>query len=146
MRIYLSRPHMSGHEEKRVAEAFASNFVAPIGPQLDAFEAMVRDYLGGDVHCVGLSSGSAALHLALRIAGVNPGDEVWISSMTFAGGTFPMNYLGATPRFFDLCPAMWTVDTGLLAGELAMAAAERRPGNLHQNVTIPWSCKMTPTC
>ena len=126
MRIYLSRPHMSGHEEKRVAEAFASNFVAPIGPQLDAFEAMVRDYLGGDVHCVGLSSGSAALHLALRIAGVNPGDEVWISSMTFAGGTFPMNYLGATPRFFDLCPAMWTVDTGLLAGELAMAAAENR--------------------
>ena len=64
MRIYLSRPHMSGNEERRVAEAFASNFVAPLGPQLDAFEASVRDYLGADVHCVGLSSGSAALHLA----------------------------------------------------------------------------------
>lgn len=126
MRIYLSRPHMSGREERRVAEAFASNFVAPLGPQLDAFEASVRDYLGGDVHCVGLSSGSAALHLALRIAGVGPGDEVWISSMTFAGGIFPVNYLGATPRFFDLDPTSWTIDTGLLAEELAKAAAENR--------------------
>jgi len=89
MRIYLSRPHMSGHEELRVAEAFASNFVAPLGPQLDAFEAKITEYLGADVHCIGLCSGSAALHLALRIAGVGRGDEVWISSMTFAGGIFP---------------------------------------------------------
>ena len=126
MRIYLSRPHMSGHEEARVAEAFASNFVAPLGPQLDAFEASVWEYLGADVHCVGLSSGSAALHLALRIAGVGPGDKVWISSMTFAGGIFPVNYLGATPRFFDLDPATWTVDTAILAEELAEAAAENR--------------------
>jgi pyridoxal phosphate-dependent aminotransferase EpsN len=126
MRIYLSRPHMSGNEERRVAEAFASNFVAPLGPQLDAFEASMRDYLEADVHCVGLSSGSAALHLALRIAGVGPGDEVWISSMTFAGGIFPVNYLGATPRFFDLSPDSWTVDTALLAEELAKAAAENR--------------------
>ena len=126
MRIYLSRPHMSGHEEERVAEAFASNFVAPLGPQLDAFEATVAEYLGGGVHCVGLSSGSAALHLALRIAGVGPGEEVWISSMTFAGGIFPVNYLGATPRFFDLDLATWTIDTGLLAEELAKAARENR--------------------
>jgi pyridoxal phosphate-dependent aminotransferase EpsN len=126
MRIYLSRPHMSGHEERRVAEAFASNFVAPLGPQLDAFEASMRDYLGADVHCVGLSSGSAALHLALRITGVGPGDEVWISSMTFAGGIFPVNCLGATPRFFDLDPTSWTIDTALLAAELAKAAAENR--------------------
>ena len=126
MRIYLSRPHMSGNEERRVAEAFASNFVAPLGPQLDSFEASVRDYLGADVHCVGLSSGSAALHLALRIAGVGPGDEVWISSMTFAGGIFPVNYLSATPRFFDLSPESWTIDTTLLAEELAKAATENR--------------------
>jgi len=109
-----------------VAEAFASNFVAPLGPQLDAFEASVRDYLEADVHCVGLSSGSAALHLALRIAGVGPSDEVWISSMTFAGGIFPVNYLGASPRFFDLSPESWTVDTALLAEELAKAAAKNR--------------------
>jgi len=126
MRIYLSRPHMSGFEEARVAEAFASNFVAPLGPQLDAFEARVADYLGGGLHCVGLSSGSAALHLALRIAGVDPGDEVWISSMTFAGGIFPVNYLGARPRFFDLDPASWTIDTARLADELARAATENR--------------------
>jgi pyridoxal phosphate-dependent aminotransferase EpsN len=126
MRIYLSRPHMSGREEQRVAEAFASNFVAPLGPQLDAFEASVRDYLDAELHCVGLSSGSAALHLALRIAGVGPGDEVWISSMTFAGGIFPVNYLGATPRFFDLDPESWTIDTAQLAEELAVAAAKNR--------------------
>lgn len=126
MRIYLSRPHMSGNEERRVAEAFASNFVAPLGPQLDAFEACVCDYLGEDLHCIGLSSGSAALHLALRIAGVGPDDEVWISSMTFAGGIFPVNYLGATPRFFDLDAASWTLDTGLLAMELSKAAAANR--------------------
>ena len=117
---------MSGYERRHVAEAFASNFVAPLGPQLDAFESSVRDYLRADVHCVGLSSGSAALHLALRIAGVGLGDEVWISSMTFAGGIFPVNYLSATPRFFDLDPASWTIDTAQLAGELAKAAAENR--------------------
>lgn len=126
MRIYLSRPHMSGHEELRVAEAFASNFVAPLGPQLDAFEAKITEYLGAEVHCVGLSSGSAALHLALRIAGVGRGDEVWISSMTFAGGIFPVNYLSASPRFFDLSPESWTIDTDLLAEELAKAAKENR--------------------
>jgi pyridoxal phosphate-dependent aminotransferase EpsN len=126
MRIYLSRPHMSGREEIEVAEAFASNFIAPLGPKLDAFEASVSDYLGGGLHCVGLSSGSAALHLALRIAGVGQGDEVWISSMTFAGGIFPVNYLGAVPRFFDLDPASWTLDVNLLAEELAKAATENR--------------------
>lgn len=126
MRIYLSRPHMSGEEEKYVSQAFASNFVAPIGPQLDSFESSIREYLGGDLHCVGLSSGSAALHLALRIAGVGPGDEVWISSMTFAGGIFPVNYLGGTPRFFDLDPSSWTLDTELLAEELSRAANQNR--------------------
>lgn len=126
MRIYLSRPHMSGREKVRVAEAFASNFVAPFGPQLDAFEASVRDYLNADVYCVGLSSGSAALHLALRIAGVGPEDEVWVSSMTFAGGIFPVNYLGATPRFFDLDPASWTIDPMILAEELTKAARKNR--------------------
>ena len=126
MRIYLSRPHMSGHEEARVAEAFASNFVAPLGPQLDAFESQVSQYLGVGLHCVGLSSGSAALHLALRIAGVGVDDEVWVSSMTFAGGIFPVNYLGAKPRFFDLEPKSWTVDTDILSAELEVAARQDR--------------------
>lgn len=122
MRIWLSRPHMSGREEVYVAEAFESNFIAPLGPHLDAFEASVSDYLGGDLHCVGLSSGSAALHLALRLVGVEAGDEVWISSMTFAGGIFPVLYMGATPVFFDLDPASWTIDVELLSEALAKAA------------------------
>lgn len=126
MRIYLSRPHMSGREQEYVSEAFASNFVAPLGPQLDGFEAAVREYLQTDVNCVALSSGSAALHIALRTAGVVPGDEVWISSMTFAGGIFPINYLGAIPRFFDLSPESWTIDVSLLAEELTKAAQENR--------------------
>lgn len=126
MRIWLSRPHMSGREEALVAQAFASNFVAPLGPQLDAFESKVSQYLGGGLHCVGLSSGSAALHLALRIAGVGPGDEVWVSSMTFAGGIFPVNYLGATPLFFDLDPKSWTVDVNNVAQQLEDAARSNR--------------------
>lgn len=122
MRIWLSRPHMSGREEAYVAEAFESNFIAPLGPQLDAFEASVDEFLGGGLHCVGLSSGSAALHLALRLVGVGAGDEVWISSMTFAGGIFPVLYLGATPVFFDLDPASWTIDVVLLGEALSKAA------------------------
>ncbi|WP_417809965.1 DegT/DnrJ/EryC1/StrS family aminotransferase [Thioclava sp.] len=122
MRIWLSRPHMSGREEAYVAKAFESNFIAPLGPQLDAFEASVAEYLGGGVHCVGLSSGSAALHLALRLVGVEAGDEVWISSMTFAGGIFPVLYMGATPVFFDLDPKSWTIDVALLGEALESAA------------------------
>lgn len=128
MRIWLSRPHMSdvGDGRALVAEAFASGFVAPFGPWFDAFERAGSDHLGGGLHCVGLASGSAALHLALRLAGVGRGDEVWISSMTFAGGIFPVSYLGAAPRFFDLDPASWTVDVAGLGEELDRAAREDR--------------------
>ena len=122
MRIWLSRPHMSGREKEYVDQAFDSNFVAPLGPQLDAFENSVSEFLGGDFYCVGLSSGSAALHLALRLVGVEAGDEVWISSMTFAGGIFPVLYLNATPVFFDLDPTSWTIDVALLSEKLAEAA------------------------
>jgi len=117
---------MCGQEEAFVGAAFASNFVAPVGPQLNAFEDSLRDYLGMGFHCIGLSSGSAAMHLALRIAGVGPGDEVWISSMTFAGGIFPVSYLGGTPRFFDLCPESWTINIALLSEKLAEAAVAKR--------------------
>ena len=117
---------MSGNEIHNVAEAFASNFIAPVGPQLDEFENAVRDYLGQNVYCVGLASGSASLHLALRIAGVKPGDEVWISSMTFAGGVFPINYLGAIPVFFDIDPTSWTIDTELIGKHLSSAAKKGR--------------------
>lgn len=123
MRIWLSRPHMGGTEREHVMAAFDTNFVAPLGPQLNAFEQSVSDYLGGSLHCVGLSSGSAALHLALRMVGVDQNSEVWISSMTFAGGIFPVLYQGAKPVFFDLSHNSWTVDCDLL--EQALEDANR---------------------
>ena len=126
MRIWLSRPHMGGTEQDYVRQAFESNFIAPIGPQLNEFEAVTQAYLGQNVHCVGLSSGSSALHLALQVVGVGPGDDVWISSMTFAGGIFPVSYLGATPIFFDLSPDSWTVDCDLLEEALESANRENR--------------------
>ncbi len=117
---------MGGTEQRWIAEAFKSNYIAPNGPQLDAFETKVAEYLGDEVHCVALSSGSAALHLALRIAGVEPNDEVWVSSMTFAGGVFPINYLKATPVFFDLDPQTWTIDVKLVEEKLLSAAKKNR--------------------
>ena len=122
MRIWLSRPHMGGREEHFVAQAFESNFIAPLGPQLNAFEAKVADYLGGDVGCVGLASGSAALHLALRLSGVGTGDIVWVCSMTFAGGIFPVLYQNATPVFLDLSADSWTLCVDTLAAQLKAAA------------------------
>lgn len=126
MRIWLSKPHMSGAERHYVDAAFASNFIAPLGPQLTEFEDRFADYLGGGVHCLGLSSGSAALHLALRLQDLSPGDEVWVSSMTFAGGVFPIIYERATPVFFDLSPESWTIDAALIDDALAKAAAQGR--------------------
>lgn len=126
MKIYLSKPHMSGQEEVLVKEAFASNYIAPLGPHLDAFEEKVSNYLGKDLYCVGLSSGTAALHLALIVAGVNRDDEVWVSSMTFAGGVFPITYIGAIPRFFDLSAKSWCIDVDILSDELSKAANENR--------------------
>lgn len=117
---------MSGTELDHVRAVFKNNFVAPVGPQLTEFEQAVCDYLGGGVHCVALASGSAALHLALRTHGVGPGDEVWVSSMTFAGGAFPILYQGATPVFFDLTPSSWTMDADLVEAELDRAARAGR--------------------
>lgn len=113
---------MGGSEQDWVAKAFEANFIAPVGPQLDLFEEKVSAYLGRDLHCVAVSSGTAALHLALLIADVESGDEVWVSSMTFAGGVFPISYLNATPVFFDLNPRTWTIDVDLVEEKLDAAA------------------------
>jgi len=122
MKIFLSRPHMGGTERAWVDRAFESGFVAPAGPQLDEFEVTLSDYLGGGLHCVAVSSGTAALHLALRLAEIGPGDAVWVSSMTFAGGIFPVIYQGATPVLFDLDPDSWALDCDLLEEALRDAA------------------------
>lgn len=122
MRIWLSRPHMSGTEQELVAEAFESNFVAPAGPMISRLEDEFASYLGEGVSCAAVTSGTAALHLAFRLHGVEAGTKVWVTSMTFAGGAFPAIYQGAEPVFLDLSAESWTLDPDLLDQALADAA------------------------
>lgn len=124
-RIFLSAPHISGRERELVAEVFDSNYVAPTGQMLTRFESEVSSYCGIE-HAVALSSGTAAIHLALLILGVGKGDEVWTSSMTFIGGASPIKYVQATPVFFDLCEQTWGIDTALLEESLAIASKQNR--------------------
>ncbi|MEF2146591.1 MAG: DegT/DnrJ/EryC1/StrS family aminotransferase [Desulfovibrionaceae bacterium] len=113
-RIFLSPPHMSGRERDYVDQAFASNYIAPLGPQVDAFERAFCE-MSGFSHCVALSSGTAALHLALRLLDVGPGDVVMASSLTFIGSVSPVTFLGAQPVFIDADRATWNMDPALLA-------------------------------
>jgi dTDP-4-amino-4,6-dideoxygalactose transaminase len=112
-RIFLSPPHMSGRELGLVQMAFASNYIAPLGPMVDAFEKEFSEYVGIP-HCVALSSGTAAMHLALRHLGVGPGDVVLASSLTFIGSVSPATFLGAELRFIDCDKTSWNMDPGLL--------------------------------
>ncbi len=124
-RLYLSPPHLGPHELRFVQEAFASNWVAPLGPHLDAFESAVAT-LSGRRCAVALSSGTAALHLALLTAGVGSGDEVWCSTLTFAGSVNPIRYLGANPVFIDCDARSWNCDPQLIAAALDDAARQAR--------------------
>lgn len=112
-RIYLSPPHMGGDEMKFVQDTFESNWVAPTGPHLSAFENELAAY--NEVpHCAALSSGTAAIHLALIVLGVQRNDEVICSSFTFAGSCNPIVYLGATPVFVDSERDTWNMDPDAL--------------------------------
>lgn len=124
-RIYLSPPHMAGTELKLIEEVIASNYIAPTGPMLEDFE---REFaaITGIPHVVAVTSGTAALHLALRCLGVGPGDEVWAATLTFIANVAPITYLGAEPVFLDVDPASWTLDTHLLGAELDKAAKRGR--------------------
>src|SRR6476659_306546 len=112
-RVYLSPPHIAGREAELVAEAIESNWIAPLGPHVDAFEAEVAAVAGVE-NAVALSSGTAALHLALVVLGIGEGDEVACSDFTFAASANPIAYAGATPFFVDADEATWTVDPALL--------------------------------
>ncbi len=118
-RVFLSPPHMSGREEELVQQAFASNFVAPAGPMLDLFEERLQTYTGFK-HVAVLTSGTAAIHLALRLCGVGAGDRVWSPTLTFIGGVAPILYLGAEPVFVD-CERCGLVDLDLAEEELSRA-------------------------
>jgi dTDP-4-amino-4,6-dideoxygalactose transaminase len=122
-RIYLSPPHVGAEERRLLLEAFDSNWIAPVGPHLELFEKEFAERLSVP-GAVALSSGTAALHLALHIVGVARGDEVLTSTLTFAATANAVAYLGARPVFIDSSANTWTMDPDLLAEELA-ACAER---------------------
>jgi pyridoxal phosphate-dependent aminotransferase EpsN len=107
-RIFLSPPHMSGREQDYIKEAFDSNWIAPLGPNVSAFEKEVAAYAGVKA-ALAVSSGTAAIHLALRLLGVGQGDVVFCSSLTFIGSVNPILYLGAIPVFIDAEPDSWNM-------------------------------------
>jgi pyridoxal phosphate-dependent aminotransferase EpsN len=125
-RTYLSVPHMGGAEERYVREAFASNWLSSVGPNIDAFERAFTERIGRPA--VALSSGTAALHLALRLLGVGAGDEVLVSDLTFVASVNPIRYLGATPVLVDSDADTWTMSPELLAAALVDRSRRgRRP-------------------
>jgi pyridoxal phosphate-dependent aminotransferase EpsN len=117
-RLLLSSPHMGNAELTLVQEVFASNWIAPTGPMVTRFEEDLAA-LSGIAHVAALSSGTAALHLALRLSGVEAGDEVWGSTMTFIGGVAPILYANAAPVFVDIEGDQFLIDLDLLEHELA---------------------------
>ena len=103
-RIYLCLAHMSGNEQKYIQEAFDTNWVVPLGPNVNGFEDDLKRFVGQDKQVVALSAGTAAIHLALIACGVQAGDEVICQSFTFCASSNPVAYLGATPVFVDSEP------------------------------------------
>ncbi|WP_374712954.1 DegT/DnrJ/EryC1/StrS family aminotransferase [Symbiobacterium terraclitae] len=131
-RIYLSPPHLTGSEAQYVQEAFATNWVAPLGPHVEAFEREFASTVGSP-YALAVSSGTAGLHLALIEAGVGPGDEVLVSTLTFAASVNPICYLGARPVFIDSERTSWNMDPALLEEELERRA---RVGRLPKAVVL----------
>lgn len=113
-RIYLCLAHMSGEEQKFIKEAFDTNWVVPLGPNVNGFEDDLKKFVGENKEIVALSAGTAAVHLALLACGVGPGDEVIVQSFTFCASSHPVTYLGATPVFVDSEPDSWNMDPTLL--------------------------------
>ena len=128
-RILLCLAHMSGNEMKYIEEAFADNWVVPLGPNVNAFEDDLQRFMGNRHEVVALSAGTAAVHLALIGCGVGPGDEVMVQSFTFCASSHHVTYLGATPVFIDSEPDSWNMDPELLDHAIAdrIAATGRKP-------------------
>jgi dTDP-4-amino-4,6-dideoxygalactose transaminase len=125
-RIYLSPPHVSDVERNLLLDAFDSNWIAPLGPHVDAFEREFAARVGAR-HAVATSSGTAALHLALRILGIGPGDRVATSTLTFVASANAIRYRGAEPVFIDSNRRSWNLDPNLLADELQQARRQGKP-------------------
>ncbi len=122
-RIYLSPPHMGGEELKFVHDAFESNWIAPLGPQVTAFEREVASYVGAK-GALAVNSGTAAIHLGLRLLGVGSGDTVFCSTLTFIGSVNPVLYLNAEPVFIDSEPESWNMSPKALKRAFEDAAQE----------------------
>ena len=120
-RIYLCLAHMSGKEQDFIREAFDTNWVVPLGPNVNGFEQDLETFVGENKHVVALSAGTAAVHLSLLACGVGVGDEVMVQSFTFCASSHPVTYLGATPVFVDSEEDTWNMDPQLLD----MAIADR---------------------
>ena len=113
-KVYLCLAHMSGNEERFIKEAFDTNWVVPLGPNVNGFEKDLEQFLGNNKYVTALSSGTAALHLSLVLAGVQKDDEVLCQSFTFAASANPIAYQGATPIFVDSEPNTWNMCPELL--------------------------------
>ena len=113
-RILLCLCHLSGNEQKFVQEAFDTNWVVPLGPNVNGFEKDLEEFVGQNKRVVALSAGTAAVHLALLNCGIGPGDEVCVQSFTFCASSHPITYLGATPVFIDSEKDTWNMDPELL--------------------------------
>lgn len=121
-RIFLSPPHMGGNELAYIQEAFESNYIAPLGHNVDVFESQIKEYTGAK-YALALTSGTAAIHLALRVLGIKDGDEVMASTFTFIGSVAPILYERCTPFFIDSDTASWNLSPDLLEEELSHRAA-----------------------
>ncbi len=131
-RVYLSPPHMSGLERTYVQDAFDTNWIAPLGPHVDAFEREFCEATGAG-YAAALTSGTAALHLAMILLGVGPGEEVLCSTFTFSASVNPIVYCGARPTFIDSERTSWNMDPELLRETLAQRA---RAGKLPKAVVV----------
>lgn len=132
-KIWLSSPHMGGGEQKYVQEAFDTNWVAPLGPNVNNFEKDIASFLGCAVHVTALSSGTAALHLGLILLDVKPGDEVICQSMTFSASANPIAYLGAKPIFIDSEADTWC----MCPNALKAAIEDRMSAGVKPKAIIP---------
>jgi pyridoxal phosphate-dependent aminotransferase EpsN len=138
-RVYLSPPHLDGNEAAYVADALASGWVAPVGPWLARFEGVVAERCGV-AHGVAVSSGTAALHLALLAHRIGPGDEVLVPTLTFAASANAVVHAGATPVFVDSDPTTWQVDPVLVEQVLAEKAAAGSPVRAVMSVDLYGQC------
>ena len=127
-KIWLSLAHMGGREQEFIQEAFDTNWVVPLGPNVDGFEKDLESYMGEELHIVALSAGTAALHLGLVLLDVKQGDEVICQSFTFSASANPITYLGAKPIFVDSEPDTWNMSPQLL--EEAIVDRKSKTGKL----------------